>query len=273
MLHDQGQDLEAGNTLEKHLQRVDRTKMADAERAEHFLQEIRVRMNYYFACHWQARNDCAKEREYLDRALEIDPADVDVLISCYRLPDQKPDYHAKIVDLIQRASREFREKLAEKSDDPLVYASNCNNYAWLIGNTEGDFDQALKFAKTAVELRPDEGGLIDTMARVYYAKGDLETPSSIKARPPSWSRTPIPSSGNSNSSARSSRRRRNRDVAADQRNGTVVCRPRLGPAVAADPRLSAGPHDVGRPGRRVGLAVPRDRPGSARLRPQRRSSR
>ena len=170
MLHDQGQDLEAGATVEKGLRGIDVAKMAGAERGNHDLQEVRDRMNYYLACHWEAKNDLLKQRECLGKALEFDPTDIDVLISCYRLPDQSAEYHAKIVDLIQRKAREFAEDLAKKADD----ATACNNYAWLIGNTEGDLDRALKCAQTAVQLQPDEGGYIDTLARVHYAKGDLE---------------------------------------------------------------------------------------------------
>ena len=48
-----------------------------------------------------------------------------------------------------------------------------NQYAWLIGNTEGDFDEALKCSRKSLELQPDEGGYYDTLAHVYFGKGDL----------------------------------------------------------------------------------------------------
>ena len=54
--------------------------------------------HYFFACHWEAQHDPAKQRECLDKAGKADPDDVDVLIARYRLPDQPRGYHAKIVE-------------------------------------------------------------------------------------------------------------------------------------------------------------------------------
>ncbi len=111
--------------------------------------------------------------------MKADPGDVDVLIACYRLAEQPPEYHAKIVALIKKeaaASHELiaetasREQTAEESE----LASLYNQFAWLIGNTEGDLDEALKYSRKSVELIPTEGGFYDTLARVYFAKGDLE---------------------------------------------------------------------------------------------------
>ena len=58
------------------------------------------------------------------------------------------------------------------------YASGYNQLAWLIGNTEGDFDEALRLIQKAVELSPDNGAFYDTMGRVYYARGDY--PNAVK---------------------------------------------------------------------------------------------
>jgi cytochrome c-type biogenesis protein CcmH/NrfG len=44
----------------------------------------------------------------------------------------------------------------------------------LVANTEGDMNEALKYAKRAVELQPGSGGILDTLAHVYFAKGDFE---------------------------------------------------------------------------------------------------
>ena len=49
-----------------------------------------------------------------------------------------------------------------------------NEYAWLIGNTEGDFDEAVKCSFKSIELHPEEGGLYDTLGHVYFGKGDWE---------------------------------------------------------------------------------------------------
>ena len=78
-----------------------------------------------------------------------------MLIACYRLPGQPPAFRAKIADLIKKAAATMHEEIAEDAEN----ASACNQYAWLIGNTEGDFDEALRCSQKSLELQPDEAGL------------------------------------------------------------------------------------------------------------------
>jgi Flp pilus assembly protein TadD len=42
-----------------------------------------------------------------------------------------------------------------------------------VGNTFGDFDEAVKLSRKSLELRPNYAGFLDTLGRCYYAKGDL----------------------------------------------------------------------------------------------------
>jgi tetratricopeptide (TPR) repeat protein len=178
MLHDQGQDLDAGSALQKLVEVLDAGKMPEAKLGRRKGSEIRARMNYFLACHWQSKGDKAKQRECLDKALAADPNDVDVLIACYRLPEQPSEYHARIVSLIKKEAASSREQIAETANheqptEESELASLYNEFAWLVGNTEGDLDEALKYSKKSVELMPTLGGFYDTLARVYFAKGDL----------------------------------------------------------------------------------------------------
>jgi tetratricopeptide (TPR) repeat protein len=170
MLHDQGDDMPAAKTLEKLVEAIDAGKVTETELGGRRPSEVRSRMHYFFACHWMEKNEPAKHREYLDRALKADATDIDVLIACYRLPAQTPEYHAMIVDLIKKTAATNREQITDDPESPSAY----NQFAWLIGNTEGDFDEALQYSKKSIELKPDEGGFYDTLARVYFAKGDLD---------------------------------------------------------------------------------------------------
>lgn len=172
MLHDQGEELDAAKAMEGFVQAlgVQNVKGRDMEDVGLAPKKLRARMHFFFACHWELQNDLAKRRESLAKALEASDDDVDVLIGCYRLPDQTAEYHAKIVELIKRAAAGLREQIAEDPEDSKAY----NEFAWLIGNTEGDFDEALKFSRKSLEIEPKAGGYYDTLARVYFAKGDLE---------------------------------------------------------------------------------------------------
>jgi tetratricopeptide (TPR) repeat protein len=190
MFHDQGDDMAAANVLDAMLKIVDaktyvalpariasvlqgfylfRKKSAD-KIIEQTIAEVRARKYFLQASHWDAAGDQAKRRECLVNALDLEPSDIDVLIACYRLPDQTPEYRKKITDLIRQATEDIRVEIAAEPDNHQYY----NEFAWLVANTEGDLDEALKYSQKSLELYPNNGGLYDTLARVYYARGDYE---------------------------------------------------------------------------------------------------
>ena len=167
-LHDQVEDLTAAETLQQLVNDVGRDKPADTPVLEdHTLGEVRARMNFLFACHWEGKADAVKQRSYLKEALS-DDADVDVLIACHRQSGWSPEQKRKVRHLIDKSTEDMREKIADEPDD----ASNYNQLAWLQANTGGDLDEALHDSLKSVELQPDTGGYYDTLGRVYFAKGD-----------------------------------------------------------------------------------------------------
>src|SRR5206468_84601 len=59
-------------------------------------------------------------------------------------------------------------------------AIECNQYAWLVGNTYGDYQQAVKLSHESVkicqqlpEMKPHLAGFLDTLGRAYYGAGDF----------------------------------------------------------------------------------------------------
>jgi tetratricopeptide (TPR) repeat protein len=139
------------------------------------VREIRGRAAYFFACHWRERGDRAKQIHYLDEAVQHHPGELDALIARYHLPDKQAEFHRKTVELIDAAASSYRQALAETPDEEKgEKAGLSNEFAWLVGNTEGDLDEALRCARKAVELRPDAGAYWDTLAHVYYARGEFE---------------------------------------------------------------------------------------------------
>lgn len=172
MFHDQGRHLAAAEARQEVVQAIEKNRLRgdDLAELEVHVAEIRAQMNYFFACHWEEQGDRAKQRKYLDDALQADPTEIETLIACYRLPDQSPEYRRKIADLIERAASAMLTEIEDEPDSP----NGFNQYAWLIGNTEGDLDRALHFAEKALEMIPDNGAYSDTLARVYYTRGDLE---------------------------------------------------------------------------------------------------
>jgi len=170
MLHEQGQDLDAAGALEKLVRAIDAGKVTEAMLFGRELRDVRSRLHYFSACHWATKNDAAKQRKYLDKALEVNPEDIDALIACYHLPGQPAAYHAKIVGLVEKTATTLHGAIAVDPENPSMY----NQYAWLVGNTEGDFDEAVRCSRKSLELQPEEGGCYDTLAHVYFGKGDYE---------------------------------------------------------------------------------------------------
>ncbi|OYV85899.1 MAG: hypothetical protein B7Z73_12680, partial [Planctomycetia bacterium 21-64-5] len=68
-------------------------------------------------------------------------------------------------------------------DDPTPY----NQFAWLVANTEGDYQEALRYSEKSLELvranprlSGSEASLLDTLGRCHYAVGDYEN--AVKAQ-------------------------------------------------------------------------------------------
>lgn len=171
LLYDNGENLAAAATLKKVVEAIDAGKVKQFTRDAN-IKMIRCQMHYFTACHWAEKKNVPKQREALDKALEVSQqkADPDVLIACHRLPGQPPEFRAKIAKLIKKMTDEFRDEIAKHPESATAY----NQYAWLVGNTDGDLDEALKCSLKSVELAPNEGGFYDTLAHVYFAKGDYE---------------------------------------------------------------------------------------------------
>ncbi|MCG8551365.1 MAG: tetratricopeptide repeat protein [Desulfobacterales bacterium] len=73
----------------------------------------------------------------------------------------------------EKAIALYRDFLARHKDAWLA----ANNMAFLLGKTrtsKADLDEALKYARIALELNPDSGLVLDTLGWVNYKTGDLE---------------------------------------------------------------------------------------------------
>ena len=177
MDHDQADDLAAGEVLEGAVKAFAANVRGGNQPGNGTgvrvgsMSGFRAQMNYYFACHWERKGDHAKSRQCLEQALADDSTNIEVLIACFRLPDQSPQFHRKIQRLI-RAEADRTRALIAASPEPAI---NYNQLAWLIANTEGDLDEALQLSWKSLELSPDTGGFYDTLGRVYFAKGDYDS--------------------------------------------------------------------------------------------------
>jgi len=176
LFHDLEDDHRASETLgrieKEFAKRSNQWPLLNQESGETVtLGALRARMYYFDACYWKVQGNRAKQCEHLDKALATQFYDIEVLIECYQLPDSPAAYRVKIRGLIERRLCELREQAADLGSN-IAAAQPCNEFAWLAANADGDLDEALRFSQRSTDLVGANGSFCDTLARVYFAKGD-----------------------------------------------------------------------------------------------------
>ena len=101
-------------------------------------------------------------------SLDECPADADVLIDTVNALDQSG--HKAEADALFGHNADVYHKLA--ADYPKSGAA-LNQLAWIQVKCGRELDQALANAKRAVELEPTSTASIDTLAEVYFTRGDV----------------------------------------------------------------------------------------------------
>ena len=188
MLHDLGRELPAAEALQGLVTAMDNDPNAQdqAARSGREIGSIYSRMHYFYARDFHEKGDYKSEREHLLKGIEKDASDADVLIALYRLPDpskEEMDATRKLVDAAVEEYRSdvdtFRQAVESAPSEQAQkqynsgLAISLNQFAWLVGNTYGDFDEAIKASKQSLDIRPETAGYLDTLARCYYSKGDV----------------------------------------------------------------------------------------------------
>jgi len=171
-LHDRRQEPEAAEMLRLTIEAMEQNARLrnPGQNEGRDPSGLRARMNYFLACEAAEKNDLARQIELLDAAIALDPMEADVLIALFRLPNQDAARRDKTQRMIEMAAEAFRRQIEEDPNQPNGY----NQYAWLIGNTDGDKQRALKYSLKSLELAPEEPGYLDTLAHCYYGLGDFE---------------------------------------------------------------------------------------------------
>lgn len=122
------------------------------------------------------KNEEAKQ--YLLRGWQLNRQNIDILITMYRL-DGDQEWTNLVREMLSREIRSIESeiRIAESratqkgrlAGATTILAEKLNQYAWLVSNTEGDLDRALKESLRSLELTPDDPAKLDTCARCYFA--------------------------------------------------------------------------------------------------------
>ncbi len=148
-LHDRGRDGEAADVAQVALDLLDGSPELTRQVKQRVeIEQRRARAYYFRACDSGQKHDFVKQRELLEKAIQEDPNEADVLIALYHLPDQTPDQRQRTMELIASAVQFCHNRIDEDPDSEEFY----NQLAWLVGNTEGDFDEAIRLSEKSVEL-------------------------------------------------------------------------------------------------------------------------
>ncbi|MCG8450335.1 MAG: hypothetical protein MI725_12260 [Pirellulales bacterium] len=174
-LHDRGEDQAAAALLDEALQALEaspKTKvdLTENRASRNRMKALRAQQEYCLASHYKAQGDFEAQRKHLDEALKYNPADPDILIAMYHLEDADEEYHQKVRRRILSICRNL-ELAIEKTPS---HQRNLNHWAWLVSNTEGDFQKAIEYSHRSLKLAPGSASYLDTLGRCYYAAGDLE---------------------------------------------------------------------------------------------------
>lgn len=189
MLHDIGKDLPAAQVL----QQMSDAAAKDASIAKLISQNLTdtrawlARMQYFYALHYGESGDRAKQREYLEKAVKEYPLELDALIAMHHFPDADEAWREQSRQKIRAAAEKLGSEIrqlekqvdqplneAAQSDSKGELAQKCNEYAWLVANTDGDYAEALRCSLRSLELVPGSAAYLDTLGRCYFANRDYK---------------------------------------------------------------------------------------------------
>ena len=189
LFHDLGREERAAETLQGIMDNRDQSAVVMAVRRYYpSFESLESRFLYYQACDAELKMEFAQQRMLLEKALNIDPHDGDVLIAAYRFTKADESwkqntlkfiaasaaFYAQEVDTLEKKIRTTLDRTAKQQ---LEYelARACNQYAWVVSNTVGDYKQAVKFSERSLDLRGWElAGYLDTLSHTYFAVKDYE---------------------------------------------------------------------------------------------------
>lgn len=137
------------------------------------VRSTRSRMLYFEACAAEAKGDRETQGRLLDQAIEGHEADVDALIAAYHHPAGDADRRQRVMQAIHAALERITNEIDELADSPGNLSNSLNEYAWVVANTEGDVERAVRSSKRSLEISFDNASYLDTLAHAHAAAGQL----------------------------------------------------------------------------------------------------
>ncbi len=178
MYHDLNRDKEAAEVMEQLLKNTKNSPALEVE--------FKGRLHFYRACQAKHDGDRHAELAELEKAVAANPEEIDAVIALYHSPVASKEQHDRTVKMVQRLAKEFHTAIEKNHQDVLNarrdyrtesefdLATSENQYAWLVGNTEGDIHEAIRVSLHSLQITPGAAGYIDTLGRCYFRAGDIQ---------------------------------------------------------------------------------------------------
>lgn len=179
-LHDRKADLEAAKVLDAATKGMEAAiaQGLDFSEADRTLEANRARAHYFYALHYIDAKESKTALRHLLEGLGEDQYDAEILIALFNVPDLDASLRDRVRKLIRESADIYRKQIQETPNSDTPY----NQLAWLLSNTEGDFQEALKASQKSLEIRPESAGHLDTLGRCYFAVGDLDNAIKMQSR-------------------------------------------------------------------------------------------
>ena len=189
LFHDLNRNLEAAEALAEVIKQRDSNAVVMAvKRFYPSFEALESRYIYYEASAAATREDYAQQKILLEKALSLDQYDGDVLIAAFKYIQADDKWRQATLTNIAAAAEHYAKEAAQlekkikttldrtaKAQMTYDLARAYNQYAWVVGNTVGDFEQAIKFSRKSLDLRGWElAGYLDTLGHAYYGAGKFE---------------------------------------------------------------------------------------------------
>ncbi|HEV7281290.1 MAG TPA: hypothetical protein VGN57_13885 [Pirellulaceae bacterium] len=190
MLHDQQRDADAAAALAPYIKALDEDEQFRSVLEGQFewqVAEHRARYATFRGLALEAEGKLAEAREAYEQGFRDHEFEADLLIAMFRTPDAPEEWRAKTKARIEAAQTHFQAEIAAARQEVEAasrganvqtakgqLATHCNQYSWLVGNTFGDFDDAVRRSEESLEIRPGSPGYLDTLARALFARGDVK---------------------------------------------------------------------------------------------------
>ena len=105
--------------------------------------------------------------------------DIDLLLVAHRLCKHFPGITSEFKDTMDRQLRKsWNNVVADYDgstfDSQIKRVIACNFAAWLLANTDGDYQAALTLVEAALKVEPDDLAILDTLAHVYFLGGKVD---------------------------------------------------------------------------------------------------